>query len=220
MLVLPLTLALGSGQIAVSDSPIPRDPPVTAQVSEEDAKASPDSSGARKPAPLNASVWFSHYDVPARNLNNPAIRPVRFRLDVGPAGRVIGCAILDSNGFEDVDEGICRAASERARFAPARNGQGQPIEGYYVGKISWNRNQDPVTATFTAVYEFTLHIDGTTSDCEVVGLFGPVPPTLMNSNPCTRPRTFAPVRDEDGKPVERRIRSVYSMEVIEPAEGY
>ena len=219
MLALSLLVAVASPQAAVSEQPPTRGPTVVAEVSGEQDGPSTVTRGARKPAPLNASVWFGHYDVPARNLNDPAIRPVRFRLDVGPDGRVADCVILDSSGFDDVDQGICRAASERARFAPARNEEGKPIEGYYVGKVSWNRNQDPATATFTAVYEFTLHADGTTSDCEVVGLFGRVPATLMNSNPCTRPRSFAPVLDDEGNPVERRIRSVYSMEVLEPARN-
>ena len=182
---------------------------------EENADATAQTGEARRPAPLNASVWFGTYDTPAAALQDPRLKPVRFRLTVAADGTVADCTVIETSRVPEVDADVCHVVQERALFAPARDAAGNPVKGYYVGKIDWNRNPDPRTASFTAIYSFTLRADGTTTDCEVVGLYGEVPPSLMNKNPCTMPRDMAPVRDANGRPVERTIRMTYSTEVIE-----
>jgi protein TonB len=90
---------------------------------------------ARPRAPL-ASL-FSVEDYPGEAFRNRQQGAVGFRLQVGPDGRVKGCAIISSSGFESLDSTTCRLLTLRARFSPARDRLGRPTTDSAVGQINW-----------------------------------------------------------------------------------
>jgi TonB family protein len=59
------------------------------------------------------------------------------RLTVGPNGRVTGCTITRSSGSRVLDSTTCRLLVARARFTPARDSAGMPMDERYDGSVSW-----------------------------------------------------------------------------------
>jgi protein TonB len=62
---------------------------------------------------------------------------VGFAVDVGPSGRVMGCAITRSSGSAALDSATCRLIQSRARFTPALDAGGAPVSDKVAGRISW-----------------------------------------------------------------------------------
>ncbi|MCL4674383.1 MAG: energy transducer TonB, partial [Sphingomonadaceae bacterium] len=60
-----------------------------------------------------------------------------FRLQVGANGRVEGCQITRSTGHTALDEATCALVTKRARFDPARNGNGDKVSGSYTSSVLW-----------------------------------------------------------------------------------
>jgi periplasmic protein TonB len=61
-----------------------------------------------------------------------------YRLTVGTNGRVTGCTITSSSGSAALDSTTCRILRARARFRPARDSKGEPVEASYEGAITWS----------------------------------------------------------------------------------
>ncbi len=83
----------------------------------------------RAKTPLQALISVNDYPMSA--LANREAGRVEFRLDVGPSGRVHGCAITRSSGSTALDSTTCRILRSRARYTPARDSRGMPV-GYAV----------------------------------------------------------------------------------------
>lgn len=60
---------------------------------------------------------------------------VGFRLQIGVKGRVKGCEISRSSGYDDIDKATCKAVSKRARFHPAKNSKGQSVPDSYSSRV-------------------------------------------------------------------------------------
>ena len=105
-----------------------------------------------KPAPPSPQPSFD--PVGARPKNNPAswlsnndYRPswtrkeltglARFRLEIASNGRVTDCTITGSTGHAELDEATCKLVTRRARFEPARGGNGDAVAGSYTGSVLW-----------------------------------------------------------------------------------
>jgi TonB family protein len=58
-------------------------------------------------------------------------------LAVASNGQVAGCAIVQSSGLPAMDKASCAALQRRARFAPARRDDGQPVPGLWQRRITW-----------------------------------------------------------------------------------
>ena len=90
------------------------------------------AAAPEKPEPL-----VQEGDYPAEALKKGEQGEVRFMLTVTVDGRVRACEIVASSGSRSLDATTCRIVAKRARFAPARDAQGKPIEGKYPGRINW-----------------------------------------------------------------------------------
>lgn len=66
---------------------------------------------------------------------------VTYHLIVGKDGRVKSCSIEQSSGWDDLDKATCRNMRKRARFTPATDAQGHPIEVPFVSKWHWRIKQ-------------------------------------------------------------------------------
>jgi protein TonB len=88
-------------------------------------------------ARANLASYVSNDDYPASALRNEEQGTTRFRLTVGPDGRVTGCTVTSSSGSAALDNATCRIMRSRARFTPARDNQGNPTSDTHNSSITW-----------------------------------------------------------------------------------
>ena len=87
-----------------------------------------------KGSPAN---WATTNDYPTRALREERAGSTGFRVSVGADGRVTSCSVTSSSGSPDLDEATCTNVTRRARFTPATDGEGNPTNGAYSGRIRW-----------------------------------------------------------------------------------
>lgn len=62
---------------------------------------------------------------------------VGVKVTVDAAGRVSDCAVSHSSGFKALDAETCKVVQRKARFAPAKDERGRPVQGILYGEIAW-----------------------------------------------------------------------------------
>jgi periplasmic protein TonB len=91
-----------------------------------------------KPKPKgNPGNWVATNDYPASALSQEREGTSAFRLLVGKDGRSKSCVITSSSGHKDLDSATCAALMRRARFNPALDENGNPIESSYANRVRW-----------------------------------------------------------------------------------
>lgn len=85
----------------------------------------------------NPGSWATTNDYPSQALREERQGTTRFRVTVGPDGRVTDCTVTGSSGSPDLDATACAKIRQRARFNPATDGEGQPTTGSYSNAIRW-----------------------------------------------------------------------------------
>jgi TonB family protein len=88
-------------------------------------------------ARANLNSYFSTDDYPAAALRADHRGTVAFSLGIGVNGRVADCRITVSSGSEPLDAATCRILRSRARYIPARDAGGTPVEGRDSGRVTW-----------------------------------------------------------------------------------
>lgn len=63
---------------------------------------------------------------------------VRYVLDIGANGRVVGCRVVRSSGSSSLDSATCRIMTARSRFTPARDSNGNPAPSQEVQAVAWS----------------------------------------------------------------------------------
>lgn len=81
--------------------------------------------------------WVSTNDYPTRDIRQGNEGTAVFLLAIGADGRVNGCEITRSSGHTGLDQATCSKVSQRARFDPAKDENGQRVPGTYAGSIKW-----------------------------------------------------------------------------------
>ena len=76
-------------------------------------------------------------DYPREALLNAEQGTVVFKLEIGKDGVPKGCSVVQSSGSKRLDARTCTIMVERARFRPARDSSGNPIEDTYQGQLTW-----------------------------------------------------------------------------------
>lgn len=99
------------------------------------------------PQPSFDPVGAKPRNDPGRWLTNDDYRPAwarreltgtaRFRLDIAASGKVTNCSITGSTGHAELDQATCALVTKRARFEPARGGNGEPVSGSYESSVRW-----------------------------------------------------------------------------------
>lgn len=74
---------------------------------------------------------------PPRALREGVEGDVTIRLTVTPEGAVRRCEIVASSGFTMLDEATCWQYTRFARFHPARDDDGNPVEEIYSQLVRW-----------------------------------------------------------------------------------
>jgi protein TonB len=108
----------------VADPPPPPPPPPEAKQQPARAKG-------------NLGAYVSDADYPSDAIRREEQGATRFRLAVGPDGRVTGCTVTGSSGSAALDLATCRLMRSRARFAPARDSGGNAVADAVTSTIVW-----------------------------------------------------------------------------------
>lgn len=88
-------------------------------------------------AHANLGSYVSTVDYPDSAERNGEQGTTRFRLSVGPDGRVTDCTVTGSSGSSALDATTCRLMKARARFTPARDSNGNPASDSVASAIHW-----------------------------------------------------------------------------------
>jgi len=85
----------------------------------------------------NPGSWATTNDYPSRALREEREGTTGFRVTVNAEGRVADCQITSSSGHADLDEATCSNITRRARFTPAKDGSGNPVQGSWSSRVRW-----------------------------------------------------------------------------------
>ena len=97
----------------------------------------------RTAKPRNApGGWATTNDYPSRDLREGNQGITRFTLAIDASGRVESCTVTVSSGFPGLDRATCDKVSQRARFEPATDGNGNRVAGTYSSAIRWQIPRD------------------------------------------------------------------------------
>lgn len=114
---------LGAGGSKVTPTPTP-----TPTIAFDPIAASPKN---------NASRWITDSDYRSSWVRRDMTGVARFSVGVGTDGRVTNCEVTSSTGHRALDAATCSLISKRARFNPAKDGNGKTVEGSYSSSIRW-----------------------------------------------------------------------------------
>jgi TonB family protein len=100
----------------------------------ENRKKTPRREASTQPAAARGEVrtLFSGDDYPALAAANNEQGTAQAKLTVDSDGRVSHCAIVRSSGYEILDSATCSILQKRARFTPARDADGRPVQSTIV----------------------------------------------------------------------------------------
>jgi protein TonB len=88
-------------------------------------------------AKANLASYVSDADYPSEAIRREEQGTTRFRLAVGPDGRVQDCRITASSGSTALDSATCRLMKSRARFTPAHDTSGNAVVDTVSNAITW-----------------------------------------------------------------------------------
>ncbi len=84
---------------------------------------------------------FSSVEYPAAAQERGDEGTTRVSLVIGTSGRVTNCSISSSSGSSALDRETCNVIERRARFTPAKDQNGAPIEGTFSQAIRWQLDE-------------------------------------------------------------------------------
>ncbi len=88
-------------------------------------------------ARANLASYVSDEDYPSNAVRNEEQGTTRFRLTVGPDGKVRDCTVTGSSGSSALDSTTCKLMRQRAKFTPARNSDGKATGDTVTSAIRW-----------------------------------------------------------------------------------
>lgn len=88
-------------------------------------------------AKANLASYVSDEDYPSNAVRNEEQGTTRFRLAVGPDGKVKECTVTSSSGSSALDSTTCKLMRQRAKFEPAKNNRGELTSDTVASAIRW-----------------------------------------------------------------------------------
>jgi periplasmic protein TonB len=88
-------------------------------------------------AKANLASYVSDEDYPSNAARNEEQGTTRFRLNVGPDGKVRECSVTSSSGSSALDATTCKLMKQRARFTPATGSDGKATSDTVTSAIRW-----------------------------------------------------------------------------------
>ena len=86
---------------------------------------------------LNIQELVTPNDYPRVALVNNQQGSVTVRLKIDQTGLVTSCKVIVSSGHQALDDQTCALYRARARFEPARDRRGRPVDSSYKQKTTW-----------------------------------------------------------------------------------
>jgi len=83
------------------------------------------------------SGWVSDNDYPSADMRAEHEGRTAYRLSIDTNGKVTDCSITASSGWPGLDRATCDRITQRARFEPATNTEGERVAGTFTGAVSW-----------------------------------------------------------------------------------
>lgn len=83
----------------------------------------------------NAEFLTKNY--PAESLKREEQGRVGFQLTFEANGTLVGCAITQSSGFANLDNGTCEMLARSAKIEPARDAEGRRVSSIRSGYVDW-----------------------------------------------------------------------------------
>lgn len=170
----------------------------------------------------NPGSWINSSDYPAYALRQNLEGISRFRLTIDGDGRVTACLITVSSGSEVLDEATCRVLTQRARFSPALDRKGRPVNGHYENSVRWQiPNGQSIPQPGQMVSSILVSPEGAPLLCKIEALGGhEASRKEVGPMPCPMRALDHPYTDALGNPVAKRIRFTQKIELLDvtPAE--
>ena len=129
--------------------------------------------------------WVGTGDYPAAALRFDMTGITSFRLTVDRAGTPSRCEIVVSSGFDMLDDAACERIMAKARFSPARDRAGQPVDGTYANRVRWAPppgGRLPIGENFASML-LTIDQTGKVTSCRMA-LHVPAVTSASDENPC------------------------------------
>lgn len=93
---------------------------------------------SREPEPVESPAeWLKASDYPVGARRGGLTGVVRARWRVGTDGMLRDCAVVQGSGWDLLDQTTCEALAKRARFRPALDAGGQPVETLFSATVCW-----------------------------------------------------------------------------------
>lgn len=127
---------IGFGQSRAPQLAGPPPPPPSQSPSTRPLPPPPvQASRARDPAPSNRSEWVREADYRRLSASDLGGGVLQYTLVVNARGRVEECIVNSSSGSREFDAVTCRNLQRRARFDPAMDAAGNPVEGRFSSAV-------------------------------------------------------------------------------------
>lgn len=166
----------------------------------------------------NPGAWITSADYPSYAIATGAEGTVAFKLQVEADGIVSSCEPVGGSAPKELKDLTCQLVSQRARFVPPRNASGDPLTGSYTATVMWQipkekRGSMPFPEEGSRTQEMVIEADGSVSSCTVER-----EKLLSAVQICEFPEgpVFQSFRDEDGKPVRKRVRTKTIVTIEDP----
>ncbi|QSB43529.1 energy transducer TonB [Altererythrobacter sp. FM1] len=85
----------------------------------------------------NAGTWITEADYRSNWIRQELTGVARFRLDISASGQVTGCTITSSSGHSELDNATCALITRRAKFKPAKDGNGDAVASTFSNAVEW-----------------------------------------------------------------------------------
>jgi protein TonB len=173
------------------------------------------------PVPIgDEDGWVTNADYPLDAWRNGEEGTVIYELAVDSAGMVTGCVADNGSATATLKAETCRLLRQRAQFEPMRDYEGNPVASTFSGFVSWEREPELGSGSFTIKVAFTIDERGAISNCRIIERSGKIAAKMAKSlerNPCPGSSTGVPVRDAQGLPVARDVVLTLMVESVPAA---
>lgn len=99
---------------------------------------------------------FSLADYPEEAIRRGEQGTAFVRLLIDGAGHVDTCTVIQSTGYPDLDRHTCTIIQTRARFVPAKDGDGRTMFGLFRVPVTWALGRAPVV-TVNPAFDITIN---------------------------------------------------------------
>ena len=120
----------------ITAPPIVTAPPVIHEAAPPPPPAKPSMAVGPKPK-SNPQNWLSTDDYPSAAMRDGVQGVTAFRLEIGADGKPTSCSVTSSSGSALLDDTTCRLVMRRAKFAPAKDSEGNPMNSSYSSRTRW-----------------------------------------------------------------------------------